>query len=159
MSHTMNHWGKLTIILFLGIATCLTSCQKEPKEDPEPTKKELLVNKWTVLDVLAPNNISVIGLDIAQIKCLKDNIFTIAANGTYTIDEGTVVCDPSSAGSGSWPLPAFIVLPPANCYLPGHDRGIRPFCTAAGRPAHRRAGRSPPPALAFPGAPHRARRA
>ncbi|MBN8858915.1 MAG: lipocalin family protein [Sphingobacteriales bacterium] len=104
MSHTMNHWGKLTIILFLGIATCLTSCQKEPKEDPEPTKKELLVNKWTVLDVLAPNNISVIGLDIAQIKCLKDNIFTIAANGTYTIDEGTVVCDPSSAGSGSWTL-------------------------------------------------------
>ncbi|OJY91394.1 MAG: hypothetical protein BGP14_16405 [Sphingobacteriales bacterium 44-15] len=100
----MNHWGKLTIILFLGIATCLTSCQKEPKEDPEPTKKELLVNKWTVLDVLAPNNISVIGLDIAQIKCLKDNIFTIAANGTYTIDEGTVVCDPSSAGSGSWTL-------------------------------------------------------
>jgi len=104
MSHTMNHWGKLTIILFPGIATCLTSCQKEPKEDPEPTKKELLVNKWTVLDVLAPNNISVIGLDIAQIKCLKDNIFTIAANGTYTIDEGTVVCDPSSAGSGSWTL-------------------------------------------------------
>ena len=104
MSNSTARWGKLTMILFLGIALYLTACQKEQKEDPEPTKKELLVNKWTVLDVLAPNNISVIGLDIAQIKCLKDNIFTIAANGTYTIDEGTVVCDPSSAGSGSWTL-------------------------------------------------------
>ena len=104
MSHRIARWGQLTIILFLGIALYLTACQKEQKENPEPTKKELLVNKWKVSDVLAPGGSSVIDLPVAQITCLKDNIFTLAANNTYTIDEGTVVCDPSSAGSGTWAL-------------------------------------------------------
>ena len=104
MSHRIARWGQLTIILFLGIALYLTACQKEQKENPEPTKKELLVNKWKVSDVLAPDGSSVITLPFPQIICLKDNIFTIAANDTYTIDEGAVVCDPSSAGSGSWAL-------------------------------------------------------
>lgn len=104
MSHRIARWGKLTMLLFLGIALCLTACQKEQKENPEPTKKELLVNKWKVSDVLEPGGTSVINLPVAQITCLKDNIFTLAANNTYTIDEGTVVCDPSSAGSGTWAL-------------------------------------------------------
>jgi hypothetical protein len=104
MSNRIARWGKLTIILLGGIALYLTACQKEQKETPEPTKKELLVNKWKVSDVLEPGGTSVISLPIPQIACLKDNLFTIAANDTYTIEEGTVVCDPSSAGSGSWAL-------------------------------------------------------
>ena len=62
MSHRIARWGQLTIILFLGIALYLTACQKEQKENPEPTKKELLVNKWKVSDVLAPDGSSVITL-------------------------------------------------------------------------------------------------
>ena len=54
--------------------------------------------------MLAPGGISVIDQPFEQITCLKDNIFTIAANDTYTIDEVAVVCDPSSAWSGSWEL-------------------------------------------------------
>jgi hypothetical protein len=104
MSNSTARWGKLTMILFWGLTLYLTACQKEQKEDPEPTKKELLVNKWKVSDVLAPGGISVIDQPFEQITCLKDNIFTIAANDTYTIDEGAVVCDPSSAGNGSWTL-------------------------------------------------------
>mgnify|MGYP002393939532 CR=1 FL=1 len=105
MSNSITRLGKLTAMVLLGTAMCLTACKKDKKDpDPEPTKKELLANKWTVSDVLAPNGSSVINLDLDQIKCLKDNIFTIASNDTYTIDEGTVVCDPSSAGSGTWKL-------------------------------------------------------
>ena len=104
MSNSTVRWGKLTMILFGGMTLYLAACQKEQKEDPEPTKKELLVNKWTVSDVLEPGGTSVITLPIPQIACLKDNLFTIAANDTYTIEEGTVVCDPSSAGNGTWAL-------------------------------------------------------
>lgn len=106
MSKSITHLGKLILIFFGGVALFLAACQKENKEDPQPTRKELLVNKWTVSDVLEPGGSSVINFPVPQITCLKDNIFTIAANDTYTIDEGPVVCDPSSAGTGTWTLTA-----------------------------------------------------
>lgn len=104
MNNRIIRLSKLTSILILGISLIVSSCQKENKEEPQPTKKEMLVNKWKVSDLLAPGGSSVIGMDIDEVKCLKDNIFTLASNDTFTIDEGTVVCDPSSAGKGTWML-------------------------------------------------------
>lgn len=105
MNYRTISFVKLTSIIILAICLFLGSCKKGGTEAPQLTKKELLANKWGVSDLLAPNGGgSVIGLPIDEIKCLKDNFFTLSANDTYTIDEGTVVCNPSSAGSGTWSL-------------------------------------------------------
>lgn len=104
MSSRIIRFAKLAVMVVFGAAIFLTACQKEKNEEPQLTKKEMLVNKWKVSDVIAPGGSSVINLDIDEIKCLKDNIFTISANDTYNIDEGAVVCDPSSAGNGAWSL-------------------------------------------------------
>lgn len=94
-------------LLFISIVTiAVIACQKDKSEDPPApkTKKELLANKWKVSDIQSSTGVSLIDLDFPQIKCLKDNIFTIVADATFTIDESTVVCDPSTAGSGTWEL-------------------------------------------------------
>lgn len=83
--------------------TLLVSCKKE-KEEKNLTKKELLSNKWKVSDVLDKNGNSIINVPFPQITCLKDNSFTLRTDDSYTIDEGAVVCDPSTAGSGEWEL-------------------------------------------------------
>lgn len=57
-----------------------------------------------VSDVLEPGGTSVINLPVPQIVCLKDNIFKLLSNDSYTIDEGAVVCDPTTAGNGGWAL-------------------------------------------------------
>jgi len=96
---------KHTSLFFFAPAFFFVSCQKEiPGEPKEPTKKELIINTWIVSDVLEPGGTSVINLPVPQIVCLKDNIFKLLSNDTYTIDEGTVACDPTTAGSGSWAL-------------------------------------------------------
>ena len=98
-------FGKYALLLLFISVFALTSCKKDKTDkEEEPTKKELLSNKWKVSDVTNEGGTSVIGLPVPQIICLKDNIFTLKANDTYTIDEGAVVCDPSTAQSGTWKL-------------------------------------------------------
>lgn len=95
--------GKYALFLLLFSALVFASCKKDKDEEPAPpTKKELLSNKWKVADVKNASGTSVIGLPLPQIMCLKDNIFTLKTDDTYTIDEGAVVCEPSTAQSGTW---------------------------------------------------------
>ncbi len=97
--------GKYALLLLLFSALVFASCKKDKDEEPAPpTKKELLSNKWKVADVKNASGTSVIGLPLPQIMCLKDNIFTLKTDDTYTIDEGAVVCEPSTAQSGTWRL-------------------------------------------------------
>jgi hypothetical protein len=94
-------------LLFISIVTITAiACQKDKSEDPPPTKtkKELLANKWKVSDIQDSLGNSLINLPFDEIKCLKDNIYTIVSDDTFIIDESTVVCDPSTAGSGTWTL-------------------------------------------------------
>ena len=98
-------FGKYTLFLLFVSAFIFTSCKKNKADDEkEPTKKELLSNKWKVSDVKNAGGTSVIDFPVPQIVCLKDNIFTLKTDDNYTIDEGAVTCDPSSASSGTWSL-------------------------------------------------------
>ncbi|HRP54473.1 DUF5004 domain-containing protein [Agriterribacter sp.] len=98
-------FGKYALFLLLFSALVFASCKKEKDEEPAPpTKKELLSNKWKVADVKNAGGTSVIDFPVSQIVCLKDNIFTLKTDDTYTIDEGAEVCDPSTAQSGTWKL-------------------------------------------------------
>ncbi len=91
-------------LLILGVFA-FVSCKKDKnEEEKELTKKELLANKWKVSDVQDAAGNSYINVPIDQIQCLKDNIFTLRSDNSYTIDEGSVVCDPSTAQSGTWSL-------------------------------------------------------
>lgn len=93
------------LVLSAIITFAVIACKKEKSEDPPvKTKKELLANKWKVSDIQDASGTSLINLPVDQIKCVKDDIFTIGADDTYSIDESTVVCDPSWAGSGTWAL-------------------------------------------------------
>lgn len=96
---------KYILPFLLFSAFVFVSCKKDKNEDEkEPTKKELLSNKWKVSDVQDAAGNSYINFPIDKIKCLKDNTFTLRADNSYTIDEGEVVCDPSTAQSGTWSL-------------------------------------------------------
>ncbi|HTN07989.1 lipocalin family protein [Agriterribacter sp.] len=104
MKHSLL-FGKYALLLLLFSTFAFSSCQKDKGDEAkEPTKKELLSNKWKVSDVKNSGGTSVIDFPVPQIVCLKDNIFTLKADNTYTIDEGAVTCDPSSASSGTWSL-------------------------------------------------------
>lgn len=104
MKHSLL-FGKYALLVLLFSAFAFTSCKKDKADEKkEPTKKELLSNKWKVSDVKNADGTSVIDFPVPQIVCLKDNIFTLKADDTYTIDEGAVTCDPSSASSGTWSL-------------------------------------------------------
>lgn len=98
-------FGKYALLLLLFSVLAFASCKKDKDEEPDPpTKKELLSNKWKVADVKNAGGTSVIDFPVPQIVCLKDNIFTLKTDDTYTIDEGAVACEPSSAQSGTWKL-------------------------------------------------------
>lgn len=87
------------VLLFTG-----TSCKKEKKEAPQVTRKELLTNSWKVIDVKTEGGISVIGFDIPEVQCLKDNIVTLSSDNSFTLDEGALVCDPPMEAEGTWSL-------------------------------------------------------
>lgn len=94
--------GKYIMLLLLFSAFAFVSCKKDKSEDEkEPTKKELLSNKWKVSDIQDAAGNSYINVPIDQIGCLKDNVFTFQANNTYIIDK---ICDPITASSGTWAL-------------------------------------------------------
>lgn len=98
-------FGRYVLIFLFFSAFMGVSCKKDKTEDEkELTKKELLANKWKVSDIQDASGTSYIGYPIDQIQCLKDNTFTLRADNSYTIDEGAVVCDPSTAESGTWSL-------------------------------------------------------
>lgn len=106
MNKFTSSYLRFTGICILAFSLFASSCKKDKKEDPpkELTKKELLSNSWKVTDILAPGNISIINQDFDQIKCFKDNIFTLKSDNSYTIEEGAVVCSNSYESAGTWSL-------------------------------------------------------
>ena len=102
----MNFMAFKKYILLLSAVAGLTfsSCQKDDEEPtPEPTKKELLSNKWKVSDIQTSTGQSIIDL-VPQTQCLKDNTITLVADNTFTLEEGANVCDTPFEGSGTWSL-------------------------------------------------------
>lgn len=104
MNKYSTYFFKLGVAFIVTLALFASACKKDKKEDtPEPTKKELLSNKWGISDIQF-SGISIINQDVSQIKCFKDNIFIINADGSYKIEEGATVCADSYASTGTWQL-------------------------------------------------------
>lgn len=96
---------KFALVLIASSALIVGSCQKDDVEEPEPepTKKELLSNKWKIIDVQTADGTSIINL-VPQTQCLKDNFVTLVTDNTFTLDEGADVCDTPLEGTGTWSL-------------------------------------------------------
>ena len=92
---------KQFVILTLLASTIAISsgCSKDDDNTPQQSRTELITqSSWKFESASAQ------GQDVSALvdDCLKDNAFTLATNGTGTIDESTEVCDPSTAGNFTW---------------------------------------------------------
>ncbi|MGN6491302.1 MAG: lipocalin family protein [Agriterribacter sp.] len=92
---------KFALVLIASSALIVTSCQKDNEEDPEPTKKELLSNKWKIIDVQTADGTSIINI-APQAKCMQNNIVTIKTDNTFSFEDVPDECDPPFAGTGTW---------------------------------------------------------
>lgn len=73
-------------------------CSKDD-DTPQQTRTELITQgTWKF------ESASAMGQDASGFveNCLKDNVITFTVNGTGTVDEATLVCDPTTAGPFNW---------------------------------------------------------
>lgn len=93
-----KHYSLIIALTFAGIAG-LSSC-KQNDDPPPPTNTEKISSlPWKFSAATAG------GTDVSaapQLTCFKDNIITFTALGAGSINEGAVVCAPSTAGSFTW---------------------------------------------------------
>lgn len=53
---------------------------------------------------MAGQTVDIFNNDSYTPPCSRDNIYTLNANGNYTVADGATACDPSDASSGTWTL-------------------------------------------------------
>jgi len=97
----MNKLILFAAFCFLTILFLLPACQKDDDNPPtSKTKTELISQStWKFSTAFAgTTDIS----NAPQLTCFKDNIITFSSNLTGTIDEGTNICSPTTAGSFTW---------------------------------------------------------
>lgn len=89
------------LFLFVFVLTVtLTSCKKN--NEPVKSKKEILTSKQWKLSSYKDN-----GTAIALLDCEKDNVLSLASNGTYTTNPGAYKCDvDETIETGIWSLSA-----------------------------------------------------
>ena len=89
---------KWSFLFYLLILTA-TGCDEKNEPQP-PTREEMLASgTWKF------QSATYAGTDVStnpQLACFIDNTLTFTTANTYTVTEGTVICSPSTAGSGTW---------------------------------------------------------
>ena len=102
------------IMAAFTVGICI-SC--DPDEPQAPTREEMMASgAWKF------QSATYSGTDIStnpQIACFVDNTLTFATANTYTVTEGTVVCNPSTAGSGTWSFKGSDSLQLSTTLVPG----------------------------------------
>ncbi|MGL6267806.1 MAG: lipocalin family protein [Chitinophagaceae bacterium] len=96
---------KLTLLAISAIITLSIGCSKD---DTQPTASEILSKSWIQTDLLTTVN----GVTQSVFKdeyelCDQDNAYNFKSDGTFTITENTIKCDPlfpDVISSGTWTL-------------------------------------------------------
>jgi hypothetical protein len=90
----------LTVILFLA-----SGCSKD---EAQPTPEELITKSWIHTDLLATiGGVSQSVYADQYNACEQDNIYSFSADGTFSVTEGSLKCDPSDPDvftTGTWQL-------------------------------------------------------
>ncbi|MBK6936537.1 MAG: lipocalin family protein [Chitinophagaceae bacterium] len=84
----------LTLLFLLA-----AGCKKDSEEEP-PTKTDLITGAGWKFDKATAGIYGDVSAYVDA--CYKDNIITFASNLTGNINEATIVCSPSTAGSFTW---------------------------------------------------------
>lgn len=84
------------------------ACKKKDKNNPEPTKEEMLKSgKWKISKLNFSNTSGSQDLLGTMADCDKDNFYYFNADNSITKDEGATKCnsgDPQSTTDGKWLL-------------------------------------------------------
>jgi hypothetical protein len=95
-----------SIILIVGVV--FTSCKKSSSNNSSCTlSASSIVGTYKITSVKLSTQgqtLEIFNNDIFFEPCERDDIYTINANGTYTITEGSNVCSPTGNDSGTWTL-------------------------------------------------------
>jgi len=89
----------ITLSIFTLSLFSITSCEKDKDDTPQKTKTELISQGSWKLQSATWNSLDALSFFD---DCYDDNIITVNANGTGSIDESTDVCAPSNAGPFTW---------------------------------------------------------
>lgn len=90
---------RFPLYISLVLMMIVTSCQKDEEEVP-PTKTELIIRSGWKFDRATAGTYGDVSAYIDA--CYKDNVITFSNGGTGTVNEATVICAPSTAGSFTW---------------------------------------------------------
>lgn len=90
-------------LLCLLAISCLTSasCTKKDKTESCPVTKESVAGSYKLV-TFKMNGVD--ALDLTFQTCMKDDIVTLKADGTYDYTDAGVSCDPPANSTGSWSL-------------------------------------------------------
>jgi len=95
----MKKYNLVLTVSFLSLLFIAGSCDKN--EPQEPTKSEYMrTGTWKFQSVTYG------GIDVSsapQLGCVVDNTIRFTS-ADYTVDEGTIICVPSTAGTNTWAL-------------------------------------------------------
>jgi hypothetical protein len=96
---TKNIIMKKKLIISIALALFIVQACKKENSAKQQTRTEIISSQPWKFDKAI-----VSGLDISsQIPaCYKDNLYTLRADKTGSIDESTNVCSPSTAGNLTW---------------------------------------------------------
>lgn len=96
----MNKRFFLPLLYLSIIVFSFSSCSKKNDSSTPKSKTELISNSpWIFQSATASGN------DVSnrpEIACFIDNVITFLANGNGSINEGTIICSPSTAGNFTW---------------------------------------------------------
>ena len=81
------------------ILVFLPACGKYDNPPQKTNTEKLSASSWTLFSASAS------GTDVTNnpyLACFKDNTVTFTANGSFTVVENAVVCNPTTAGTFTW---------------------------------------------------------
>ena len=89
---------KYLFLFVFALMVTITSCKKN--NEPAKSKKEILTSKQWKLSSYKDNGVAVVMQD-----CEKDNVLSLASNGTYTTNPGAIICEvDETIETGTWSL-------------------------------------------------------
>lgn len=99
----------LTLTTFCLLA--LTNCSKDDSNDdtnqPPSLTKESLAGNYKLSSLWAKTNLTPTEIDITnQLEaCLRDDIYSLKTDFTYTYSDAGTKCNPPADDTGTWALP------------------------------------------------------
>jgi len=88
-------------LTYLLAAVIIFSCNKNDNNNPPAVTMQSLAGDYKITAATV-NGIDV--LDTYVEPCQKDDVYTLNADGTYSVADAGTTCSPTSATTGTWSL-------------------------------------------------------